>query len=89
MRRLQIDAIQSLPQTNDGFQHILVIIDTFTRWVEMYPVKELTAHQAATAIINHCGRYGFADQIVTDNGTLFINGIIEQVMLILGSQNYV
>ena len=89
MRRLQIDAIQNLPLTPEGYQHIIVIIDTFTRWIEMYPVKELTAFQASTAIINHCGRYGFADQIVTDNGTLFINEIIEQVMLILGTQHYV
>jgi hypothetical protein len=35
------------------------------------------------------GRYDFAKQILSDNGTQFVNDIIEQLMLLIGSEHYV
>ena len=66
MRRLNIDAIGPLPVSKDGYQHILVIIDTFTRFAELYGIKDVTAKSAARAILQHAGRYGVADQILSD-----------------------
>jgi len=48
MKRIEIDTVGPLP--NDmGFKYIdIVIIDTFTRYVELYPSKlEVTAIAAA------------------------------------------
>ena len=42
MERVAMDTIWPLP--NDmGFKYIIVIIDTFTRYVELYPKQEMTA----------------------------------------------
>ena len=48
MERIAIDTIGSLP--NDmGFKYINVIIDTFTRYVELFPKQEVSAIAAADA----------------------------------------
>jgi hypothetical protein len=39
------------------YPDILVIIDCFTRWVELYAVPEATAHEACLCLIQHFGRY--------------------------------
>ena len=38
MERIAIDSIGELEADELGNKHIIVIIDTFTRFVEMYPV---------------------------------------------------
>jgi len=40
----------------------------FTRWVELYPLKTLTAEEAITAIIHYFCTYGTPVAIKTDNG---------------------
>ena len=83
MRRLNIDAIGPLPMSAEGYMHILVIIDTFTRFAELYAVRDVTAKSAAKAILNHSGRYGVPDQLLSDRGPQFVNGIIKEFLDIL------
>jgi hypothetical protein len=56
-----------------GFKHILVILDNFTRWIELVPIKSLSSDEAAVAIMQHFNRYGCPEDIRTDNSTQFIN----------------
>jgi hypothetical protein len=83
MERLSIDAIGPLPINEDGYQYILVIIDCFTRWTELYPLKDVSAKSAADALINFAGRFGFAKQLVSDRGSQFVNSIISDVLQLL------
>jgi hypothetical protein len=83
MERLAIDTIGPLPVQEDGYNNILVIIDAFTRWIELYPIKDVTAKSAADAINNFSGRFGFAKQLVSDRGSQFINSIISDVLQLL------
>ena len=77
MRSLQMDLIQNLPETKEGYEHILVIIDMFTRFIGLYSIKDLPAITAARCILKHSGRYEFPDQIVSDNGLQFVIETIE------------
>jgi hypothetical protein len=54
MECLNIDFIGPFP---DG-GYILVIVDTFTRWVELFPTVDATADSAAQALLQHFGRFG-------------------------------
>ena len=84
MSRLAIDYIEKLIPDEDGNTHILVIIDCFTRFVELFPLKENTARASAKALLCHLGRYGSCQQLVSDQGPSFINDIIEELTLMLG-----
>jgi hypothetical protein len=83
MHRLNIDSIGPLPADEEGNEHILVIIDTFTRFVQLYAIKSLHAKVAAKALLNHVGTFGVPDQISSDNGPQFVNAIIEALIKII------
>ena len=54
------------PLTKDahGNEYIFVIIDAFSRWVELFPTKSTTAVETASIILNHIGRFGSPDLLL-------------------------
>jgi hypothetical protein len=63
--------------------YILVIIDWFTRFVELYPIEDTSATLCAKALLNHVCRYGTPMIICSDRGTQFVNAIISQLLSLL------
>jgi len=47
---------------------ILVMIDAFSRWVELFPTKTTGASEAASCVFQHFGRFGTPDVIHIDQG---------------------
>jgi transposase InsO family protein len=69
---VQADHIGPFPEDRvSGAKYILVIIDTFTRWIELYPVKEATADDSAEAISDYVMRYSKPKIVMTDKGSAF------------------
>ena len=83
MEVLSIDTDGPLPEDIYGNKYILVVIDNFTRWLELYPMKDTTALSAARALIAHFGRFGIPDQIRSDKGSQFVNSLFEELTRIL------
>ena len=79
MERLSIDTIGPLPRSADGNRHVVVIVDNFTRWVELFPIADLTMKTAAKCLLEHIGRFGSPSQLLSDNGSQFVNSIIKEV----------
>ena len=87
MERIYIDSIGPLKEDSKGNRHIVVIIDGFTRWIELYAVPDVTAEVAAkVALLDWVGRFGVPAQIMTDNGTQYANLLWEQLTLLMGSE---
>jgi hypothetical protein len=57
---IALDHIGPLIIDEKGHQYVLVIIDAFSRWVELYPTKGVTADETP-------------ERILTDRGTAFHN----------------
>ncbi len=51
MARLGVDTIRPFPADEQGNTHIVVVIDHFTRWIELYPVAGATGAAAAAALL--------------------------------------
>ena len=51
--------------------YIIVIIDTFTRYVELFPKQDVTTIAAADDLWHHTCRFTAPLEIVTDSGTQF------------------
>jgi transposase InsO family protein len=72
--RWGLDHIVELPTSANGFKHALVCIDYYSKWIEVIPVKDLTAETTVQAFLMHViARFGTPAEIITDNGTAFKN----------------
>ena len=83
MECLNIDFIGPFP--DDGY--ILTVIDTFTRWVELYSTPDASAKSAVRCLIQHFGRFGSPSQIRSDGGPHFRAELTKQFLNSTGIQH--
>jgi cleavage and polyadenylation specificity factor subunit 1 len=81
--QVSIDTIGPLPKSADGNKYILTIIDTFSRWVELVPIKDTGSETAAKAILQYIGRYGAPSSFLTDNGSQFVNKTVKDLLALV------
>ena len=89
MERVSIDTIGPLPSDDRGNCYIIVIIDNFSRFVELYPVPNAGAEYAATTLVSHIGRYGAPAHLHSDGGKQFVNNILAELILLVGTEHVV
>jgi len=85
--RISMDTMGPLPETSEGHQFILVIIDCFTRILELYPCKSTEADEAANHLIDFISRYGTPDEVLSDRGTQFANSTVSSALQSLGTDH--
>jgi len=87
MQVINIDTIGPFPKDSEGNQYVLTIIDTFTRYTELYAIKDVTAEASVHALLDHIGRYGSPITIKSDNGSQFVNELIGSLLRLVGTQH--
>ncbi len=74
---VSVDSIGPLPAGPDGHQHVLVIIDNFSRWVELAPTHSTDAATCAEILLERVfARHGIPERLHSDNGSQFVNQTI-------------
>ena len=78
--RVHLDIVGPLHKTTDGFEYILVCVDSFSRWVEAFPLRTQSASEIARVLHDEifC-RYGAPLAIVTDRGQNFLSKLVNAV----------
>ena len=76
--RLNADLAGPFPEV-DGFKYVLVMIDHFTSWTEIVPLKTMEAKEVAEGIFSYIARYGAMEILTTDQGLSFLNEIIRHL----------
>jgi hypothetical protein len=54
-----------------GLTHLLVVIDKFTKWVEVKPLAKISSKQAVDFIHDIIFHFTVPNSIITNNGTQF------------------
>ena len=62
--RVHMDFVGPLPQTTEGYRHILIVVDSTTLYVEAFPTKSTTAKEVAE--IEIIARYGVMRELLSD-----------------------
>ena len=84
--RICVDTIGPLPIDSDSdSEYILVIIDAFSRFVKLYPIKDTSAKAAFNSLLDWIGMFGIPAEMVSDNGTQFANELVEQFLEIIAT----
>ena len=80
---INIDTIGPLREDKHGNKHIVVIIDAFSRWVELYAVKSTEAIEGAKALLHTIGRFGIPSFLKSDRGSQFVNTVMKELTRLL------
>ena len=61
-----------------GLSHIIVIIDTFSRYIEFFHTTDVTATSATSALWQHSCRFRTPNEIMTDKGSQFMDDTLNK-----------
>jgi hypothetical protein len=68
------------PNFGWGHQHIIVVVDYFTKWAESMPTIKYDGKTAAFFMFNQIiAQFGIPREIVTDNGNHFQNEMMKEL----------
>lgn len=80
---VSVDFIGPLPADDEGRRYILVTIDCFTRFVELFPTCTAAAQDAAEGLLHVFGRYGQPRMVRSDQGPHFAADIIVELLKLI------
>ncbi|CAG4942267.1 unnamed protein product [Colias eurytheme] len=68
---LHLDHVGPLTQTTKQYNHILTIVDAFTKFVWLFPTKSTSSRETLNKLEIHQQTFGNPRRIITDRGTAF------------------
>nr|KAG5712759.1 hypothetical protein BaRGS_029814 [Batillaria attramentaria] len=75
----------TLETSKGGFQHVLVMVDHFTRYALAVPTRNMTAKTTADVFFsNFVVHYGIPRRLHSDQGANFVGRIIQELCKLLG-----
>ena len=71
-----IDYITNLPLTVEGYRYLLLMVDVFSKWVELIPMQTKESAEVAAAVRTHViARFGCPRVLRCDRGTEFAGAL--------------
>ena len=81
---LSIDYLTELPVSSKGNRHILVINDQFSKYIQIYPVKDRTAKTVSECIVEYFLRFGIPKKLYSDRDPSYEADLFQFVMKRIG-----
>merc|ERR1711893_309675 len=83
--RVAMDVLGPLPATPEGYKFILVVMDYFTKWVEIFPMRDQTAETVAAVLVEEVfSRMGCPFELHSDQGSNFKSKVMTEVYRLMG-----
>lgn len=84
-QRISIDFVGPLPESDRGNKYLLTVKETFTRWLEAFPIPDANKENTCRVLEEEifC-RYGIPEHLHTDHGTQFTSHLMDEVSKELG-----
>merc|ERR1711893_445229 len=83
--RVAMDVLGPLPTTPEGYKYVLVVMDYFTKWVEIFPMKDQTAETVAAVLVDEVfSRMGCLIELHSDQGSNFKSRVMTEVYRLMG-----
>ena len=84
MEEISIDLCGPFPISDSGNRYCLVIVDSFTKWMEAYPLKNMEAKTVAETMMREfVSRFGLPFWIKSDQGRQFESELFEELCNIM------
>ena len=66
-----LDLVGPIKRAPEGYTHLLVTVDKFTKWIKARPISTIKSEQAMLFFLDIVHRFGVPNSIIMDNGTQF------------------
>jgi hypothetical protein len=70
-----LDAVGPFRTALGGSKHILVVVDKFTKWIEVRPVAKVASEEVDKFIEDIKHRFGVPNRIITNLGAAFTSSV--------------
>ena len=84
LEKISIDFLVDLPCTRGGNCHILVVNDCFSKYIQLYPIKDRLAKTAAACLVDYIMRFGIPGQLLSDQDPAYESTLFQELMRGLG-----
>ena len=79
-----MDILSGLPTTKTKYKHILVLVDSYSEWVELFPLRTQEATEVAAVLFREIiSRYGAPRSILSDRGKNFMSNLVKDLVRII------
>ena len=81
---ISIDFLVNLPVSRQGNSILLVVNDVFSKYIQLYPLRDRTAESAAKCLIDYSMRFGIPKAVFSDQDPAFESKMFQSLMQGLG-----
>jgi transposase InsO family protein len=87
--RWHIDFVGPFTPSPEGHVYILLVVDSFSRWCEAFPVRSQTASEVAKVLYREIfTRFGAPRILVSDRGVQFMSALVSQLCKIFSVKKH-
>lgn len=86
--RVLTDCVGPLPRTKRGHQYLLTVMDVSTRFLEAFPLRNISAKSVLDCLLKFFTQVGLPREIQSDQGSNFMSGVFQAVMRELGVKHF-
>jgi len=89
-KRVAVDLVGPIaPMTDRGNRYILTMVDYATRYPEATALKSIEAETVAEALVTMFTRVGVPGEVLSDQGSQFMSGVMKEVSRLLSMSQLV
>jgi len=89
-QRVAVDLVGPIaPMTERGNRYILTMVDYATRYPEATALKSIEAETVAEALVTMFSRVGIPEEVLSDQGSQFLSGVMKEVSRLLSMNQLV
>ena len=92
LRRCPADAHPGqldLPRSNEGFNHLLMVVDCSLHWLEAFPLKSTSTESIANTFVGGwLASFGVPEHITSHQGPQFCSKLWDHLSQCLGTLHY-
>ena len=79
-----VDTLTVTPVDKNGYQYLVVVVNHFTKFCGLYPVKDKSAITTASALFQYFTSYGGYDAVISDPGSDLMSEVVQHLHQWLG-----
>ena len=73
-----MDILSGLPTTKEKYKHVLLVVDSYSKWCECIPLRTQEATEVASVLFREIiSRYGAPRVLISDRGKNFMSNLVK------------